>query len=140
MSNQRVRIASVMSILTGTVVAIFIHQYQIVRIRVLPMIDFLRYIPVPALIPLSILFFGIGEEAKIRLLYMGTVLQFILLVLDSLENIPLRYIRISKTLGYTSREIIRMKTSSILPQIYDHSRIIIGFCRTYVTIVELVAA
>jgi len=105
-----------------------------------PYIDFIRYLPVPALIPLTILFFGIGEGAKISLLFIGTFFQLILLVIDDLNNVPKEYLDLSYTLNFSKLKILKIKLSSIAPQLFDNSRITLGWCWTYLIIAELVAA
>jgi NitT/TauT family transport system permease protein len=105
-----------------------------------PYIDFIRYLPVPALIPLSILFLGIDESAKIALLFIGTFFQFILMILDDLKEIPSEYYDLAYTLQFSKYQVLKMKLKAILPQLYDNSRISVGICWTYLVIAELVAA
>jgi NitT/TauT family transport system permease protein len=105
-----------------------------------PYIDFIRYLPVPALIPLSILFFGIGEGAKIALLFTGTFFQMILLILNDVRNIPSAYYDLAKTLGFSRLKIAQLKLQAIVPQLYDNARITLGWTWTYLVIAELVAA
>ncbi len=105
-----------------------------------PYIDFIRYLPVPALIPLTILFFGIGEGAKISLLFVGTFFQMILLVIDDLHNTPKDYLDLAYTLNFSTFATLKMKLASIAPQLFDNARITLGWCWTYLVIAELVAA
>jgi NitT/TauT family transport system permease protein len=105
-----------------------------------PYIDYIRYLPVPALIPLTILFFGIDETSKIVLLFIGTFFPFILLVIDNLKNIPKEYFDLAYSLNYSKWDLYKMKLKVVLPEIYDNSRISIGICWTYLVIAELVAA
>ena len=50
-------------------------------------IDFIRYLPVPALVPLTIIGWD-RETSKIALLWMGTFFQLVLLVADDARRVP----------------------------------------------------
>ncbi|MCB0472853.1 MAG: ABC transporter permease, partial [Flavobacteriaceae bacterium] len=139
-STFRVFSAFLLSLVCAVPLALAMSQVKWVRKLFEPYIDFIRYIPVPALIPITILFLGIGETAKIGLLFVGTFFQMILLIIDDINNIPQEYIELAKTLGYKKSQILKMKLRAILPQLYDNGRITLGWCWTYLVIAELVAA
>ena len=105
-----------------------------------PYIDFLRYLPVPALIPLIIVFFGIGETAKIALLFIGTFFQFVLLIYDDLNEIPQEYFNIGFSLNFSFFQTQVMKFKAISPNLWNNCRITMGWCWTYLIIAELVAS
>ena len=52
-----------------------------------PLIDFIRYLPVPALVPLTLIWLGIGEISKVALLWIGTFFQLVLLVADDARRV-----------------------------------------------------
>ena len=64
-----------------------------------PLIDFVRYLPVPALVPLTLIWLGIGEGSKIALLWIGTFFQLVLLVADDARRVPKEFIETGRTLG-----------------------------------------
>src|SRR5205814_1854121 len=45
-----------------------------------PFVGFVRYLPVPAFVPLCILWFGLANTAKIVVIFLGTFFQMIILV------------------------------------------------------------
>lgn len=139
-SVSRVFIAFFISLLLALPLALLMSEKKWANDLLGPYIDFIRYLPVPVLIPLTILFFGIGEEAKLFLLFVGTFFQLILLLLDDLKNIPKEYSETAYTLGFTKWQYRKMKMNAILPQIYDNCRITLGWCWTYLVIAELVAS
>lgn len=128
------------SVVLAVPLAILMCSYKPLYNLLSPYIDFTRYLPVPALIPLTILFFGIDEGAKIALLFIGTFFQLILLVIDDIRNIPREYFDLAYTLNFNKAKVMGLILKSILPQIYDNSRITLGWCWTYLIIAELVAA
>ncbi len=139
-SVYRVFSAFILSAIIAIPLAIIMFKYTSIGKVLSPYIDFIRYLPVPALIPLTILFFGIDETAKIVLLFIGTFFQLILLVIDDLHEIPKEYFDLTYSLKFNQRQEIFFMFKSILPQIYDNSRITLGWCWTYVIIAELVAS
>lgn len=139
-STWRVWFSFLLSFVIAVPLALAMSESKLLHNVISPYIDFIRYLPVPALIPLSILFLGIDESAKIALLFVGTFFQFILMILDDLKEIPREYYDLAYTLQFSKFQILSMKVKAILPQLYDNSRISIGICWTYLVIAELVAS
>jgi len=104
-------------------------------------VDFIRYLPVPALVPLTIIWLGIGESSKIALLWLGTFFQLVLLVADDARRVPREYIEIGLTTGAKPRQILgSIILPAMLPSMVDNLRITLGWCWTYLIIAEIVAA
>ncbi len=139
-SVYRVFSAFALSAVIAIPLAILICSFKSIRKTLSPYIDFIRYLPVPALIPLTILFFGIDEAAKIVLLFIGTFFQLILLIIDDIQDLPEEYNDLMYSLKFTKLQKMKFTFMSVLPQIYDNSRVTIGWCWTYVIIAELVAS
>lgn len=139
-STLRVILAWSLSLILALPVAFLISNSTWAYRLLSPYIDFLRYLPVPVLIPLTILFFGIGESAKIALLFTGTFFQFILLIYDDLMEIPKEYYNIGFSLNLSYFKIQLMKFRTIFPSLWNNCRITMGWCWTYLVIAELVAA
>ena len=70
-SVARVWGAFALSVIMAVPIGIWMGSYRIVGALIEPVVDFIRYLPVPALIPLLIIWFGIGEASKIAVLWMG---------------------------------------------------------------------
>ncbi|MGF1499560.1 MAG: ABC transporter permease [Elainellaceae cyanobacterium] len=106
-----------------------------------PLIDFVRYLPVPALVPLLIIWLGVGEASKIAVLWMGTFFQLVLLVADDARRVPREYLEIGATLGAKPLEIIRdIIVPAMLPNLVDSLRVTLGWCWTYLIVAEIVAS
>lgn len=133
-------IAFLLSIIVALPIALLMSESRFFKGLLTPYIDFIRYIPVPVLIPLTILFFGIGEEAKIVLLFIGTFFQIVLLFDGDLMSVPKDYFDLAYSLNFTTWERLKMKLQAAIPEMYDNMRISLGLCWSYVIIVELVAA
>ncbi len=140
-STLRVWGAFLAAALMAIPIGMMMSSYRIVGASLEPLIDFIRYLPVPALVPLSIIWFGVGESTKIFLLWLGTFFQLVLLVADDTRRVPQEYVETALTLGAKPREILTdVSLRSMLPSLVDNLRITLGWCWTYLIIAEIVAA
>ncbi len=140
-SIGRVWAAFLLSAVMAIPIGMLMSSYRPIGAALEPIIDFIRYLPVPALVPLSIIWFGIGEETKIFLLWLGTFFQLVLLVADDMNRVPHEYIEIARTLGAREPQMLRdVAFRAMLPSLVDNLRITLGWCWTYLIIAEIVAA
>jgi NitT/TauT family transport system permease protein len=140
-SSLRVWLAFLIAAAMAIPIGILMSSYRIVGASLEPIIDFIRYLPVPALVPLSIIWFGVGEETKIFLLWLGTFFQLVLLVADDMRRVPHEYVEIAFTLGAKPRQVLTdVAFRSMGPTLVDNLRITLGWCWTYLVIAEIVAA
>lgn len=93
------------------------------------------------LIPLTILWAGIGDMQKFLILFIGTFFQQVLMVMDNVKQVPISLIRVGQTLGLSRSEVLRtIVLPSAFSGIWDTFRITIGWTWTYLVVAELVAA
>jgi NitT/TauT family transport system permease protein len=122
-------------------IGMLMSSYRPIGAALEPIIDFIRYLPVPALVPLSIIWFGVGENTKIFLLWLGTFFQLVLLVADDMRRVPNEYFEIARTVGANQRQLLTdVAFRAMLPNLVDNLRITLGWCWTYLIIAEIVAA
>ena len=138
-TSLRVAVAVALSFALAIPLAILMYWNKYLKSICSPLIDFIRYLPVPALIPLLIIFLGIGESVKIAVLFIGTFFQIIILIHDLLRNIPNEYYELSYVFHFNKWKLYFMQLKSILPELWDTLRVSIGLCWTYVIIAELIA-
>ena len=97
--------------------------------------------PVVALIPLTILWAGIGDTQKILILFIGTFFQQVLMIMNNTKSVDMTLIRAGQTLGFSNAEILwRIVLPASMPAIWDTLRITMGWTWTYLVVAELVAA
>lgn len=106
-SVGRVWFAFFLAIIVAIPLGLLMSTYRAVGATLEPFIDFVRYLPVPALVPLLVIWFGVGEASKIAVLWMGTFFQLILLIADDTKRVPSEYIESGHTLGASKGEIMR---------------------------------
>ncbi|QIG47815.1 ABC transporter permease [Nordella sp. HKS 07] len=122
-------------------VGILMGNFRIIESALEPLISTVRYMPVVALIPLSILWAGIGDLQKVLILFLATFFQQSLMIMDNVKNIDRNLIRAGQTLGFSNFEILyRIILPAALPGIWDTFRITIGWTWTFLVVAELVAA
>ncbi|RVT81897.1 ABC transporter permease [Rhodobacteraceae bacterium CCMM004] len=140
-SVGRVWFAFLLSVAVAVPLGLYMSTYRVVGAILEPFIDFVRYLPVPALVPLLVIWFGVGEASKIAVLWMGTFFQLILLIADDTKRVPAEYVEAGHTLGASNGEIMRhIIIPAALPNMIDNLRITLGWCWTYLIIAEIVAA
>ncbi len=106
-----------------------------------PVIEFARYLPAVAFVPLVILWVGIDEGSKIAIIWIGTFFQMVLMISEDVRRVPKAQIEAAQTMGATREEIItRVILKSALPSIVDSLRVTMGWAWTYLVVAELVAA
>ncbi len=120
---------------------IFMGSFRIVAAAIEPLVNFMRYLPVTALIPLLILWIGIGIEEKIAVIFLGTFFQQIVLCADVSANVSDDLYKVSYTLGVNRRQVIsRVMLPATLPGVMDTLRVTMGWAWTFLVVAELVAA
>ena len=85
--------------------------------------NFVRPVPFFALIPLFILWFGIGMAPQVALVALGIFLMFSLTTLEAIRNVPHIYVQAALTAGATRLHVYR---TVVVPAILPH---LVGFLR-----------
>ena len=130
-------IATAMAIPIG----VLIGTYRFWEAAIEPLVDFIRYMPVVAFVPLTILWSGTGNTQKFVIIWIGTFFQQVLLIMDNVKRVPLDLVDIGRTLGMKDRSILtRIIVRGSAPGIWDSMRISLGWAWTWLVLAELVAA
>ena len=140
-SVYRVTAGFLLSVVIAVPVGIVAGSSLIADRLVQPFNNFTRYLPVASLIPLCILWAGIGDVEKILVIFIGTVFQLIPLVADTAASVPRNFVDLGHTSGATRRQIItKVVVPWCAPTVYDHLRVALGWAWSYLVVAELVAA
>src|SRR5690606_32896728 len=106
-----------------------------------PLVDFVRYMPVVAFVPLSILWVGTEDTQKFLIIWIGTFFQQVLLIMDATRRVQPDLVNLGRTLGMGDRKILaRIVLPSAAPGVWDALRISLGWAWTWLVLAELVAA
>lgn len=141
MSFLRVSAGFLLAAALGVPLGILMGSFKVLEGLLQPITEFVRYIPVPALIPIFMVLFGIDELSKIMLIFVGTFFQLALMVADETRRVPHELLQVSYTLGARRREVLRLVMwRASMPGIFDALRLCNGWAWTYLVVAELVAA
>lgn len=140
-STYRILLGWTIATLFAVPVGILMGTYRLAEGALEPFVSTVRYMPVVALIPLTILWAGIGDLQKVLILFIATFFSQALMVMDSVKGVDGALIRTGQTLGFTEGEILRrIVLPAAAPGIWDTLRITVGWTWTYLVVAELVAA
>ena len=141
MSTQRVFIGVTLGVALAVPVGFALGWYQGVRSFVDPLINFFRALPPIALIPLVIVYFGIGEMAKIAILFYASFFAGVIVMYEGIAQISPLFVRVARTLGARDSEIF---TRIIVPLTFPHMltavRVALGVAWATLVASELIAA
>ncbi len=140
-SMYRVTAGFVLAAVMAVPLGVFIGTLRPVQAFFEPLMEFARYLPAVAFVPLVLLWVGIGEGSKIAIIWIGTFFQMVLMTADDVRRVPAAQIEVARTMGARQGEILsRVVLKSAWPAIVDTLRITMGWAWTYLVVAELVAA
>jgi NitT/TauT family transport system permease protein len=141
MSTQRVFVGVFLGVLAAVPVGFAIGWYRSVRTFVDPLINFFRALPPIALIPLVIVYFGIGEVAKTVILFYASFFAGVIVMVEGIGQISPIYVRVARTLGASDAEIFaRVIVPLTVPHILTAIRVALGVAWATLVASELIAA
>ena len=141
MSTQRVFVGVTLGIALAVPVGFVLGWYRDIRRFIDPLLNFFRALPPIALIPLVIVYFGIGEPAKIVILFYASFFAGVIVMYEGIAQISPIYVRVSRTLGATDGEIFRKVIVPLtVPHLLTALRVALGVAWATLVASELIAA
>ena len=141
MSTQRVFLGVALGITLAVPVGFVLGWYKAVRTFIDPVINFFRALPPIALIPLVIVYFGIGELAKVAILFYASFFAGVIVMYEGIAQISPIYVRVARTLGATDGEIFRKVIVPLaVPHMLTALRVALGVAWATLVASELIAA
>ena len=106
-----------------------------------PIVEFMRPVPPLALIPLVIIWAGIGETGKIILLFLAALWIMTIAARAGVSGVNITKVHAAYSLGASRWQIMRhVIMPNSLPEIFTGARVAMGVCWGTVVAAELVAA
>ena len=106
-----------------------------------PIVEFMRPVPPLALIPLVIIWAGIGEAGKIILLFLAALWIMAIGARSGVSGVKISKVHAAYSLGASKWQIMRhVIIPNSLPEIFTAARVAMGVCWGTVVAAELVAA
>lgn len=106
-----------------------------------PLVEFMRPVPPLALIPLVIIWFGIGEQGKISLLFLAALWIMTIAARAGVSGVNISKVHAAYSLGASKYQLLsKVIVPNSLPEIFTGARVAMGVCWGTVVAAELVAA
>ncbi|WEX10699.1 ABC transporter permease [Chelativorans sp. AA-79] len=103
----------------GILLGLLTARIQLFRVALYPLFTLLRPIPAIALVPVAIVWFGIGEQSKYFVIGYTVFLAVWLSTHHGMEHIPDTYIRASRSLGASRpREFLEVVIPAAAPHVF----------------------
>ena len=141
MSTQRVFLGVLLGVSLAVPVGFCLGWYKGLRSFMDPVINFFRALPPIALIPLVIVYFGIGEAAKTAILFYASFFAGVIVMYEGIAQISPLYIKVARTLGANDAEIFgKVIIPLTIPHILTAVRVALGVAWATLVASELIAA
>lgn len=140
-SFERVAIGFTLGVLVAVPTGFVMGWYHWASGLIEPWVQFFRTIPPLALIPLVIVFLGIGESAKILLIFLAAYLSTVIAVFQGVRNVDRTLLSAARVLGAGDGTIfLRVVVPSSVPYLFVGMRIALGNAWATLVAAELIAA
>ena len=130
-------IAALLGIVLGILIGLFKHLNRLTDL----LIQIIKPIPPIAWIPLVILWFGIGEEGKIFLIFLGGFFTILINVVDGIRQTDKKLIEVSKAMETPFlKHVFLLVIPHSAPNIFTGLRVGLSSCWMCVVAAELVSS
>jgi ABC-type nitrate/sulfonate/bicarbonate transport system permease component len=138
---KRVLVGFGLAAAIGVPFGILAGSWRVIEAAGAPLALFGRNLPVAALIPLTILWFGIDETQKVMFIFIACVPFVYADAVAAITSVPDRYVETAQTLGAKPVQIVmKVLVPLALPDIYNSLRHLFGLAFGYIMLAELINA
>ena len=139
-SLGRVATGYLMAVALGVPTGLLLGWYPAAGLVVNPTIQIMRPISPIAWIPVSIVWFGIGDAAAIFLVFLASFFPIVVASMNGVRNVPSMYRRAGRNFGLSPAKLLaRVVFPAALPQIIVGLRIALGIAWLVVVAAEMIA-
>ncbi|WP_379131221.1 ABC transporter permease [Paenibacillus sp. sgz500958] len=126
-----------LGLLLGILVGLFRKSEKLLD----PSLQMIRMIPSLAVVPLFILWFGIGEESKILLIAKSAFFPIYINTFMGIRGVDNKLFEVSRVLGFSRlSQVIRLVLPAALPNILLGARLSLGLSWLGLVVAELIAS
>ncbi|HMU37749.1 MAG TPA: ABC transporter permease [Pseudomonadota bacterium] len=138
-SSWRIVLSFFLAAAVALPLGILMGAFEPINRLVEPIMAPLRYMPISAFIPLTILWFGIEEKQKIAFLFLGVFVYLLPVVISAIRAVPEELVQTARTLGASRFQVIAsVLVPAAAPDIFDSFRVMNAISWTYVILAEFV--
>jgi ABC-type nitrate/sulfonate/bicarbonate transport system permease component len=140
-SLRRMFIGYVLAVVIAIVVGTALGSSRTLRRATAPIVEFLRSIPPPALLPFAIVVIGVGDDMKIFIIAFVCLWPVLLNTIDGINGIDPTLRDIARVYGISGRDrLFRMTLPAASPQIFAGMRLGLSLSIILMVISEMVAS
>jgi ABC-type nitrate/sulfonate/bicarbonate transport system permease component len=140
-SLRRMFIGYFAAVLIAIVVGTALGSSRTLRRATSPIVEFLRSIPPPALLPFAIVVIGVGDDMKIFIIAFVCLWPVLLNTIDGINGIDPTLKDIARVYGISGRDrLLRMTLPAASPQIFAGMRLSLSLAVILMVISEMVAS
>jgi NitT/TauT family transport system permease protein len=138
-SFRRVALGYVLALVIVLPLGVGMGAFGTARAMFSPASTVAGYIPIATLVPLTMSWFGIGEQQKVVFLAVAFGIYLLPLVVSAIDRVPDIYLRTSATLGANRRQMVfRVLIPIAMPDIWHAMRLAFAVGWTYLVLTEVV--
>jgi NitT/TauT family transport system permease protein len=129
-----------LAILLGIPLGILLGRLQFARWLINPLIQFLRPISPLAWIPMAMLWFGIGDQPAIFLIFLSSFFPLVVSTTIAVNNINPTYLQVAANFSFTRTEtLMKVIFPAIMPEVITAMRITVTIAWLVVVAAEMIA-
>jgi NitT/TauT family transport system permease protein len=118
---------------------LFMGSFTKIKAMFNPLAVFAAYLPIPALVPLTLSLFGTGEGQKVAFLALAFVIYLVPLVFAAVDSVDDVYLKTAYTLGARRQQVVSKVLLAVSwPDIYQALRMGFGIGWSYIILAEMV--
>ncbi|MCF8475934.1 MAG: ABC transporter permease [Pseudolabrys sp.] len=137
-SIQRVYGGFLLAAVTGIPLGLMLGRIPLLRAMLDPMLSLLRPVPVTAWLPLSMIFFGLGPNSAIFLVFLGAFYPILLNTVFGVKSVDARLFEAAEMLGCNGSQMFRaVVLPAALPSIFNGLRLGAGFAWILIVVGEM---
>ncbi|MBB3111825.1 sulfonate transport system permease protein [Paenibacillus phyllosphaerae] len=140
-SSIRIAFGFAIGTFAAILLAVLMSKFQQLERWVSPILSLVSPIPALALLPLFIIWFGIGEFPKVLLIAWTTFVPVLVNTLEGFKSVPSTLIRSALSLGASQRQVFtRVMIPSAVPNLLIGAQISLGLSFSALIVAEMMGA
>ena len=140
-SVSRLAAGYVLAVVVGVVAGMALGLSRPARLASEPVVEFLRALPAPALIPFALLLFGTGTTSKVFIIALGAVWPILLNTIDGVRGLESQQLDMARSYRIPPREtLLHIILPAASPRIFAGMRTSLSIAIILMVISEMVAS
>jgi NitT/TauT family transport system permease protein len=139
-SSMELGIGTALAVATAVPLGIIIGWYRRVSLAGDPWLNFTNALPRAAIVPLAVMWVGLGMEMKTLIVFLGGFFSIILPTVDGVRTVERQFLDVARSFGAKDRFIfVSIVLPGVVPFIVSGMRVLVGRVLAGVIIAEFYA-